>query len=72
MSLNEECSAIWILGRATFTTVMSSRSINVAVQTAMSVHHFRSSAAMKFSFLVGVDATESDRVNRKSLLIVRV
>jgi len=27
---------------------------------------------MKFSFLVGVDATESDRVNRKSLLIVRV
>ena len=33
-------------GSATFTTVMSSNSMNVAVQTAMRVHHLRSSAGM--------------------------
>ena len=33
-------------GRATFTTVMSSSSMKVAVQTAMRVHHLRSSAGM--------------------------
>ena len=32
-------------GSATFTTVMSSRSMNVATLTAMRVHHF---LAMKF------------------------
>jgi hypothetical protein len=34
-----------IEGRAVFTTVMSSRSMNVATLTAMRVHHF---LAMKF------------------------
>ena len=34
-----ECSARWISGRATFTIVMSSSSMNVPRQTATSVHH---------------------------------
>src|SRR3954451_6166119 len=33
-----------MLGSATFTIVMSTRSMNVATQTASSVHHFRSIA----------------------------
>src|SRR3974390_3304532 len=40
-----ECSSRWMSGSATFTTVMSRRSMNVAVQTAISVHHLRSRAA---------------------------
>ena len=36
----------WMSGSATFTTVMSSRSMNTAVQTAISVHHLRSRAAI--------------------------
>ena len=38
-------SARWIAGRATFTIVMSSSSMKVAVQTATSVHDFRSMEA---------------------------
>ncbi len=30
----------WIFGSAVFTTVMSSKSMKVATQTAPSVHHF--------------------------------
>jgi hypothetical protein len=30
-----------MLGRAVFTTVMSSSSMNVAIETAIRVHHFR-------------------------------
>src|SRR5215469_2217677 len=41
-----ELSERWMSGSATFTTVMSSRSMNVAVQTAISVHHLRSRAAI--------------------------
>lgn len=37
-----ECRSFWMSGRATFTIVMSSRSMNVAVQAASRVHHFRS------------------------------
>ena len=33
-----------MLGRATFTTVMSSSNMKVPVQTATSAHHFRSMA----------------------------
>src|SRR3954452_13025100 len=40
-SEKEASSARSIAGRATFTIVMSSRSMKVAVQTATSVHHFR-------------------------------
>ena len=32
----------WMEGSAVFTTVMSSRSMNVATLTAINVHHFRS------------------------------
>src|SRR5271168_78761 len=40
------CSDCCISGRATFTTVMSRRSMNVAVQTAIRVHHLRSRAGI--------------------------
>ena len=38
-------SALSIAGSATFTIVMSSRSMKVAVQTATSVHHFLATKA---------------------------
>ena len=47
-------------GSATFTTVMSNSSMNVAVHTAMSVHHLRSSAGMWAPF-DGVGGTAGDR-----------
>ena len=39
-------SSRWMSGSATFTTVMSSSSMKIAVQTAISVHHLRSSPSM--------------------------
>ena len=38
-SANEACSEVWMSGSATFTIVMSSSSMNVPRQTAISVHH---------------------------------
>ena len=40
-----ECSERWMSGRATLTTVMSSRSMKIATETAISVHHLRSTTA---------------------------
>ena len=37
-----EWRSFWMSGRAPFTIVMSSKSMNVAVQAASNVHHFRS------------------------------
>src|ERR1700678_2087611 len=49
-SLKLACSDRWMSGSATLTTVMSSSSMNVAVQTAIRVHHLRSSPGMSGSF----------------------
>src|SRR5579872_4418632 len=40
-SLNEACSERCMVGRATCTMVMSTRSMNVAAHTVTSVHHCR-------------------------------
>src|SRR4051794_20076951 len=49
-----ECRSCWMLGRATFTIVMSSRSMNVPRQTAASVHHFGSLEAPDWDVWVRV------------------
>src|ERR1700678_3328157 len=49
-SLKLACSDRWMSGSATLTTVMSNSSMKVAVQTAMRVHHLRSSPGMSGSF----------------------
>ena len=41
-SENEECSERWMSGSATLTTVMSSSSMKMATDTAINVHHLRS------------------------------
>ena len=43
-SVKEPCSSFWMSGRATLTTVMSSRSMKMATQTTMRTRHFRSTA----------------------------
>ena len=40
-SLKDECRSLAMSGSATFTIVMSSRSMNVATQTASSVQRWR-------------------------------
>ena len=40
-------------GSATFTTVMSSSSMKIAVQTAISVHHLRSRPSMPRGYFAG-------------------
>src|ERR1035441_9210697 len=40
--LFRSCKDCWMSGSATFTTVMSNRSMNVPVHTAIRVHHFLS------------------------------
>jgi hypothetical protein len=38
-SVNDECSALAMSGRATLTMVMSMSNMNVATHTAVRVHH---------------------------------
>ena len=47
----------WMSGSATFTTVMSRRSMKVAVQTAIRVHHLRSRAGIRGVYRPGVLAS---------------
>ena len=42
---SEASSWVWMSGSATFTIVMSSRSMNTPVQTAVRVHHLGSRPA---------------------------
>ena len=51
-------------GSATFTTVMSSRSMNIAVQTAIRVHHLRSRAGIGGVYRAGVPARTMCRDRR--------
>ena len=43
---SSNCSECWMSGSATFTTVMSSSSMKMAMQTAIRVHHLRSSVGI--------------------------
>ena len=43
----------WISGSATFTTVMSSNNMKIAVQTAINVHHLRSSPSTARGYFPG-------------------
>ena len=46
-----ECSERWMSGSATFTTVMSSSSMKIATETAISVHHLRSTDLLQLALL---------------------
>src|SRR5580693_4051226 len=59
-----ELSERWMSGNATFTTVMSSRSMNTPVQTAISVHHLRSRAAIRGVYRANVRACTMCRDRR--------
>ena len=43
----------WMSGSATFTTVMSSNNMKIAVQTAINVHHLRSSPSTARGYFAG-------------------
>ncbi len=53
-SAKDECRSCWIEGSATFTTVMSRSSMKIATDTAINVHHLRSTAALPSLVVCGV------------------